>query len=327
MSSTLCINWKKTLEELNKFPLIFIVGPTAVGKSQWALDSAYKFHGAVVNFDSMQFYKGLDIGTAKPTLEDFLKAPHYLFDEVSLGGEFTAGKFREKALSLIQEKLHQEPLFFVGGSGFYLRALLQGMFENISVPDFISHSIKEELQHQGNKALYQRLKELDPEYAAKIHSQDTYRLHRALCIIKVSGKTLTDVHKDFANQSQMTSLKENYTLLGFYLERERLKLKVEGRLDVMLKSGFIEEVESLIKVCDKSWKPLQAVGYREVVAYLNGNLDRDSMKMEIIKNTLQLAKRQMTWFRKQQGVNWFHAENEMESSKSFIEKVFNGLSK
>lgn len=288
---------------------LFVVGPTASGKSRIALKLAQEFKGAIVNGDSLQVFTDLNKGTAKPSDQDFKTRPHYLFNLISLGKNFTAGDFRTQTLEVL--KSAPEKLFIItGGSGFYLQALEKGMF-NLPKADA---KIMTELKTRQTKELPQLYKELcekDPDYAKKISCNDSYRIIRALEINISQKKNIKDVQKEFIPQ------KFPYPLLkiGLNISRDELFKKITIRTENIIKNGLIEEVTELLAKQDGQWPPLCSVGYKETQAYLKKEIDLEGLKAEIIKNTMRLAKRQMTWFRKQKDIQWVSPDSWEEIKK------------
>ena len=337
---------------------IFIVGPTASGKSQraieWASEWASEWAIEIVNCDSLQFYKDLKKGTAYPTLSDFKAVKHHLFGVVSLGTRFTAGEFVRSFKDLRQEFKDQKFLC-VGGSGFYIKALETGLYDltpSSSVPkDFHSSLFHSSLPHSSllhnslssevqpstqeseskvqnrdfrieemsRSEKYDVLKEVDPEILKTIHPHDDYRLGRALEMFFTSG-IQPSVLK---SKGGIYSLQPPRPKLGLYLSREELKRRISTRVDQMIRGGLIEEVEAILqKLKEKNlslaWKPLQSVGYKQTLMFLNGDLSREELKSTIIQSTLHLAKRQMTWFRSDKSVLWFHALKEVEKARLWL---------
>jgi tRNA dimethylallyltransferase len=285
--------------------VLFVVGPTAVGKSRWALGEAQRTHGVIVNADSVQFYRGFDIGTAKPTVNERGRVPHFLFDVRDADHPMTAADFRSQAMSLIQEHVRKGPVYVVGGSGFYFQALEKGIHEAPPLTPETRLRLTEERDRHGLQYLHDRLMELDPKVARKISANDSYRLQRNLGLIYQTGKTVTAIREEFRKKSEPFP----FPLLkkGFVMDRRELRVRVEGRVRRMLESGWIEEVEDLLAKGYGSTKPMQSIGYKEVCSYLRGDLDLDQLTEAIVTSTMQLAKRQMTWFRRDPDIQWARA--------------------
>lgn len=306
------------VELTSPYPLFFILGPTAVGKSEVSMGLASQFQGAIVNFDSLQFYKNINIGTAKPSLADQTRCPHFLFDICDMGTVYTAGQFRKKALSLIDEKESLYPLFFVGGSGFYLQALEKGMYSVKPIPESISQKTQKDLEEWGIEFLYKELFEIDPDYANKIGAKDKYRIYRAINLVRAFNKPVSDIMREHKKQLSKTHLKKEYYKIGLYMDRDKLRQRVRERTFKMLESGWVEETQKLLTQAGEDWAPLKSVGYKELVAYLKNQLSREEMIEKIITNTMRLAKRQMTWFRKEGNIHWFDAQEESDKINIFV---------
>lgn len=284
--------------------IVFVLGPTASGKSALALELAQRTQSAVVNCDSLQVFKGLDIGTAKPSVDERSLRPHFLFDFVSLGQNFTAGDYRRSALEVIERELPKQDLIFVGGSGFYIQALDKGMNEVLPVaPETIKALDEAEAQH-GLLHLWHQLEQLDAESAKKIHPNDGYRIKRALSVIQTSGEKWS-AQQAATKEEQHLSSRFHVKKIGLKWEREALHKRVVERSENMLEMGLIEEVQELVRSGFGSWAPLQSVGYKETLSYLKGEITRSELAPAITQSTMQLAKKQMTWFKRDPEIQWF----------------------
>lgn len=313
-----------------KSPLVlFIVGPTATGKSDLAVDIAeacarVSTKVEIVNCDSVQFFAGVDIGAAKPDENLLRRAKHHLIGHVPLGGAYTAGDFRRDALQIIEEGPIRgvERFLAVGGSGFYVQALEKGMFEVPEVPEEVRERLEAEADAPGGlEALYTELRDRDPEAAARISPRDRYRILRALEIIRSdpSGSTLSEIKKRFiesAQEAPFTSAK-----IGLVLDRDVLRKRVRERASQMLKAGLIDEVKGLRAKGLKDWSPLKSVGYREVQAMLDGQIELKDLEDAIVTSTMQLAKKQMTWFKRDQSIQWFDALKERSKAVELGQKI------
>lgn len=295
-------------------PLIFVVGPTAVGKSKWALRVAPKVHGAIINCDSVQMYQGLDIGAAKPTLEERAICPHFLFDAIPTGGSLTAGDFRRLALDVLEEQTRSRPVFGVGGSGFYIQALEKGMFEVGKIDPEIESAVRRDLRDKGVEFLYEELQATDPETAEGINPNDHYRIHRAIAVIRGTQRRLSDLKREFKPQA----LPFPVLKIGFRMDRQVLRERVTARTRGMLESGLMDEVRGLWEQGHRFWPPLQSVGYRECVLCLRGLLAPQELEKTIIEKTMQLAKRQQTWFQRDRQIQWFDAESGFSAAEDWL---------
>lgn len=303
-------------------PVIFVVGSTASGKSEWALRMAQDFGGVIVNCDSVQVYQKLDIGSAKPSQEERALVPHYLLDYVAPPQEMTAGIYSRDFLECMEKIPSGVPVFVVGGTGFYFMAIEKGMYPVVPVPAEIQKKVAEELALPGGaEKLHRELLEKDPEYGAKIHISDSYRIGRALELIRSQGKSVTQIQAEFA-QSQAPF---PYPLLkiGPTWDRNVLKERIRLRTQKMLQGGLMQEVRSLLDEGLESWAPLSSVGYKEVIACLKGELAEEDLLEEIAKNTRQLAKRQRTWFQRDKDIHWFAGDSGFTEARALVEKFLN----
>ena len=281
-------------------PLIFLLGPTASGKTDWALRWADKTGGIIVNGDSVQVYRELNIGSAKPDFKEYPYIPHYLFGLVEAPQVWTAADYRKNALEILHKKLPEKQTFVVGGSGFYIQALERGMYPIRKIPEKIIEELKIIYKKKGVSFLYNQLQEKDPERAHKIGSGDHYRILRSLAVIESEGCSISEIKKRFFPKK----LPWPYLKIGLDISREELVKRVENRTRLMLKKGLIEEVESLLHKGLENWKPLQSVGYKESLLFLKGRLSKDTLYSHIVQNTLSLAKKQKKWFQKDKDICW-----------------------
>jgi len=280
-----------------------LAGPTAVGKTQVALAVAPELGAEIVNADSLQVYRELDIGTAKPTPAELARVPHHLIDLVAPPEPFDAARYLTLARAVIADLTRRGvPPLVVGGTGLYIKALLGGLFpEGGQYPDLRAR-LRQELAELGLPALYERLTRLDPATAARLPPGDTYRILRALEVVEGSGtplSVLAAAHR-FADRPYET-LK-----IGLTLPREELYARIEARVEAMLAAGWLAEVEALLRRYPPDLKPLRALGYRHLVAYLKGETDLAEAVAAIKRDTRRYAKRQLTWFRADPEIRWFH---------------------
>lgn len=298
-------------------PFILIVGPTASGKSTLALELAKKFGAAILNCDSLQFYKRLDIGTAKPTMSEREQIPHFLFDFVPPGEVLTAGDYRRAALEVLERELKTRPVIGVGGSGFYIQALEKGMFDVPKPKPAVEQAVHERLKVQGLAALYQELERRDPDYAEGINPNDSYRIVRALVLMDDAGRSVTEVRAGF------TQTPFPYPLLkmGLLPTREELLPRVQARTEAMLRMGFLDEVRGLLADGLEAWPPLQSVGYKECVQFLKGEIPEERLVPLIVEKTIQLSKKQKTWFKREKDVHWLPMEGPLAQASALVLKV------
>jgi len=295
-------------------PVIFVVGPTACGKSRLAYQLAEALGGGIFNCDSLQVYKRLDIGTAKPPLTERRSLPHFLFDVLEPGAVLTAGDFRRMAMAELHKNLPKGPAIAVGGSGFYIQALEKGMFEVEKPSPEADREVRGKLEEKGLEALYAELQKLDPEYAEDISPNDSYRIVRALVVIHGGGKKMSQLKKDFKPEP----FPFPHVKLGLNLEREQLLPRVEQRTRNMLADGLVAEVEALIKDGWDQWPALMSVGYKECVDHLRGQLPREQLAAQITEKTMQLAKKQRTWFKRDAAIHWLTNENPLAEALQYV---------
>ncbi len=292
---------------------IFVLGTTASGKSDWALQMATEVSGAILNCDSIQIYDHLKIGAAQPTPADKAKVPHHLFAYVKPPAEVTAGEYRRAHLEVL--KSLKTAAFVVGGTGFYFQALEKGMFAAPAADQEMQEMIESELQEpQGEDLLWNELQKMDPVSAAKIHKNDHYRLVRAVEVIRREGRPLSEIKKEFESKSEPYPWQ--YKKFGVRWPKEKLELRVRQRTEKMLELGLVDEVKGLLEQGLQSWAPLQAVGYREVLTMIEENKNQAWLKEEMIKNTMKLAKKQRTWFQRDSQIHWLEGDSDFQKFKS-----------
>lgn len=304
--------------------VIFVVGATATGKSEWALRLAQEFGGVIVNCDSVQVYQRLDIGSAKPSLAERSMVPHYLVDYVAPPGEMTAGVFSRDFYECLAEIPEDKPVFVVGGTGFYFMAIEKGMYPVIPVPDSLKQQIEAELQMPGGpERLHAEMCAGDPDYGAKIHLSDRYRIGRAIELIRSQGKSVTQIQKEFEEQRQ--PFPHPLLKIGLQWDREVLRERIRSRVAKMLEKGLVAEVQGLLDEGLATWAPMSSVGYKEVMEMLVGNLSESALQEEITKNTAQLAKRQRTWFQRDSEIRWFDGASGFSEARAVVEKFLKPL--
>ena len=292
-------------------PLVLIVGPTASGKSALGLELAREFNGAILNCDSLQTYQRLDIGSAKPSKEEQRAAPHFLFDVLKPGEILTAGDFRSLALEVLARELPQGPVFGVGGSGFYIQALEKGMFD-IPKP---KPEAEAKIRAMPAAELYPALRRLDPQYAEELNPNDLYRITRALIIIEDSGRSVTALKNSFQPKPFPYPLLK----MGLSPSREDLLPRVEARARKMIEDGLVAEVRALIREGFGEWPALKSVGYHECLKFLNGDIPESKLLPLIVEKTMQLSKKQRTWFKRDPGIHWLDPHNPLGKARELIE--------
>ncbi|MFA5982438.1 MAG: tRNA (adenosine(37)-N6)-dimethylallyltransferase MiaA [Methylococcaceae bacterium] len=297
------------MEQQNKPPVLFLMGPTASGKSALAVKLAKAFDGEIISVDSALVFKGMDIGTAKPSLAEREGIPHYLIDILDPSESFSTGQFKAQALNLMAAISERGKLpILVGGTQLYFNAL-SGLAVLPEADASIRAKLDEELAKWGKLALHQRLAKVDPEAAARIHPNDPQRLQRALEVYEITGIPLSALFKQAQTQALAYPI---IKLLVAHTERKVLHGLIAERFRYMLEQGLIAEVEKLYSRGDLNEKmpAIRAVGYRQVWSYLQGEDSYENMVEKAIAATRQLAKRQFTWLRRETQAANFAAESQ-----------------
>jgi tRNA dimethylallyltransferase len=299
------------ISESAKPRLIILLGPTGVGKTALAMALAERWGGEIVSADSMQVYRGMDIGTAKPTPEERQRVPHQLLDVVEPDEPFDASRYIELARGIIG-RLHREEktTFVVGGTGLYIRALLGGLINGPGADEALRRDLKAEMKRWGKPHLYEKLRDRDNRAAERINPNDGVRIIRALEVLELTGLSIVEHQENHRFRVRpYESLK-----IGLTLDRERLNERIDRRTDRMIADGFVEEVRRLL---DRGYagtlKPMQSLGYRHLVAYLAGERELEDAVRLIKRDTRRYAKRQMTWFAADPETLWL-APDDMDTA-------------
>jgi tRNA dimethylallyltransferase len=296
---------------VDDFPkLIIISGPTCSGKSVLAVELASIVGGEIINADSMQVYRGMDIGTAKLTISERKGISHHNIDIINPDQEFNAALFLLHTLPIIEDLYSKKiPIIVVGGTGLYVRALLGGLFDCPSSDLELRQNLWEECEKQGLSFLYEKLSRLDMDAADRIHPKDKVRIIRALEVIQLTGYKFSELtRKHGFSHKRFSQLN-----LGLNVDRHILYRRINRRAISMIDSGFINEVEVLLKMgYDPKLKSMQAIGYRHIVGYLNNRWDLDETIRLIQRDTRRYAKRQLTWFRAEPDIIWVNPDDTTE---------------
>jgi len=291
-----------TCSESSKQRIILIVGPTASGKSELAVRLAEEIRGEIVNADSMQFYAGMEIGTARPSAELMSRVPHHLFGIVDPDTNFSAADFMAVARDAITDIISRQKVpLVVGGTGLYLRVLLCGLAESPSADEEYRNELIRYASEHGSQALHDKLAGVDPLTAARLHVNDRLRIIRALEVYHQTGRPLSELHSAHGFAS------EHYDALkiGLKVERGLLYGRIDKRVDAMINEGLVSEVQSLLSrgYCPEL-KSMGAIGYREICEYLAGKMTLPEAVDLTKQNTRHYAKRQVTWFKKDSTIKW-----------------------
>lgn len=302
--------------------VITIVGPTCSGKTNLSLILAEKINGEIISADSRQVYKFLDIGTAKPEQSILKIIKHYFIDELKPNENFNASIFAKKSEEIIERILakNKNPIV-VGGSGLYVKALIDGISESADTNDEIRKELLEIRKKYGNDFLYDELKKVDEISASKMLPQNWKRVMRALEVVRISGKPIWQHHQD-----EIKISKFRFKQIGLNWQRESLYKNIENRVDEMIEKGLIDEVKSILnRGFEKSINSLNTVGYKEIIQYLDSKISLDKAIELIKRNTRRYAKRQMTWFNADNRIEWHQIKDEEDLIKlaGIIAKDFN----
>jgi len=291
--------------------IIFIVGPTGVGKTAVSLVLAKRLKTEIVSCDSMQVYKDINIASNKPFTKILQEIPHHLINAVSITKEFDVVLFRKKAVETIH-KIHKKnkiPLI-VGGSGLYMQVLLDGIFKGPKKNERLRQELEKEAQVKGNQVLYQRLQEIDPRAAAKIHPHDRRRIIRALEVSLTASEPISELQKN------RRGLWGKFDIKIFALNRDRRELyeSIDKRVEWMFQDGLVGEIQGLLP---KKWSRTAEglLGIKEVKGYLRGEYDLEKAKYLMKLNTRHYAKRQLTWFRKDKRIRWMMIDKDQTTAE------------
>lgn len=298
-----------------KPPLLIVLGPTAVGKTKLSLELALRYDGEIVSGDSMQVYRGMDIGTAKATPEERALVPHHLIDIHDPDYPFSAAEFQQLAHEAIVDIAGRGRLpMLVGGTGLYIESLCYGFeFTDVGSDESYRRELDAFAETHGDEALHGRLREVDPASAGKLHPNDRRRIIRALEIHRISGKPLS---AHLAGQKKESPYE--YCFIGLTMERSALYRRIEQRVDAMMEEGLAREVRRLLRAgYSADHNSMQGIGYKEIAAYALGAVSLEEAVATLKRNTRRFAKRQLSWFRHMPDIHWF----DMTNPENFFEQV------
>lgn len=308
---------------ISKRRVVIIVGPTAVGKTEYAIKTAQKFNGEIVSADSMQIYKYMDIGSAKPTVEEQRAAKHYLVDEIDPRREFSVAEYCPMAKNYIEKIFAKGMLPIIsGGTGLYVNSLIYDMdFAKAPKDDAERRRLQGILTAAGPNYLHRILENCDPDAAGRIHPNNTKKVIRAIEAAKTGEKI-----PDFENSFKKTSDYE-YLLIGLDRNREELYERINMRVDIMINAGLKKEIKELMdKGLDSGDISMKGIGYKEIIGSLKGGYDMDTAAELIKRNTRRYAKRQLTWFRRYPDIHWFNLSEESEALQKMESLIADYLS-
>jgi tRNA dimethylallyltransferase len=285
--------------------IVIILGPTAVGKTGLALDLASAFDGEIISADSMQVYRHLDIGTSKPSREERERVPQHLIDIVNPDEEFNAALFHGLADAVIGKLQGKKNIFVAGGTGLYIRTLTGGIIEGPRPDDALRKDYRDALEKEEREALYGRLRKLDPRAAERIHPHDTVRIVRALETAELSGEPISEKQR----RHGFRQVRYEFLKVGLYRDRGELYHRIDSRASQMIESGLVEETEKIICMgYSENVKPLQSLGYKYIIRYIRKELTLEEALKLMQRDTRHYARRQMTWFRGEGDIEWFHPD-------------------
>lgn len=300
-------------------PLLVIAGPTAIGKTRIAIELAKELNGEIISADSRQIYKGMDIGTAKPSKDEQAAARHHMLNVVNPDGHFSVGEYKRSAEKTIEDIWQRNRLpIIAGGTGLYIRAVIDGLWEGPKADNELRDKLKKEEEAFGKGCLYKKLKEIDPETAEKTKPNDLVRIIRSLEVYYKEGKPISYFHRAHGFEEK----KYNAVIIGLTMDRKMLYKRIEERVDKMINSGLVDEVKALLKKgYDENIISMTGVGYRQVIGYLRGDYNLEEAVRLIKRDTKRYAKRQYTWFNQDKRIEWFNADDiDMQGLASGIKK-------
>ena len=309
---------------MSLYPVIAIVGPTASGKSDLGLFLAESFSGEIVNYDSVQIFRHLDIGTAKPSLEDRQRVPHHMINIREPTETFTAGDYQREARRVLNDIRDRGRLpILVGGTGLYLRALTEGLFNGPARSTYWRNRLETIAERKGRTHLHRVLRRLDPVAASRIAERDKPKIIRALEVCLETGKSLSQHLGEMPRQPIMGF---NVHFVGLNPSREELYRRIDERVCRMFRAGLVEEVRRLLATgIPVTAKVFDAIGYRHIIAIMNSSIAPEETIRIIQRDTRRYAKRQMTWFRKQRNVTWFDGPGDSEEIKNKVHQFLKPL--
>ncbi|MFO7970121.1 MAG: tRNA (adenosine(37)-N6)-dimethylallyltransferase MiaA [Desulfobacterales bacterium] len=282
--------------------IIIICGPTALGKTSMAIKVAEIFNGEIIGADSMQIYRYMDIGTAKPTADEQSHVAHHMIDLIDPDEHFDARQFAEMAYEKII-RLYARGItpFVVGGTGLYIKALVHGLFKSGPSDIQVRDRLQEQARIYGVDFLHQKLRRYDPDTAERIHPNDSYRIIRALEVYELTGKSITEFQQDHGfKENRFNALK-----IGLHIKRELLYDRIDHRVDAMIDSGFFDEVNRLLGMgYSDDLKSMQSIGYRHLIDFIKGRCSWDETLRTLKRDTRRYAKRQLTWFKAEPEIVW-----------------------
>ncbi|MDD3168587.1 MAG: tRNA (adenosine(37)-N6)-dimethylallyltransferase MiaA [Eubacteriales bacterium] len=288
----------------DKKTVLFVAGPTAVGKTKYAIEIARAFQGEIISADSMQIYRYMDIGSAKPSKEELTQAKHHLVDEIDPREEFSVAEYQILAKKYIDQIFQEGKIPVVaGGTGLYLNSLLYEMDFSImpKQADF-RKQLEQDAEQHGSRHVHDRLKSLDPAAAERIHPNNLKKVIRAIEVAETTGERMREFRESFIPTKEYACV-----LIGLTRDREELYRRIDQRVDQLVKAGLVQEIESLLKMgLTENSISMKGIGYKEIIAHLHGEYDLNEAVRLVKRNTRHYAKRQLTWLRRYADMSWFN---------------------
>jgi tRNA dimethylallyltransferase len=300
--------------------VIVICGPTASGKTALSIELAKKINGEIISADSMQIYKDMDIGSAKPTKEEMQGIKHYLLDFVLPSTRYSVADYKKDATNAMEEiiKRGKTPIV-VGGTGLYVDSLIYNIdYQEMEFDEEYREELEERVKKEGLQKLYEEAKRIDPEAMIKISQNDKKRILRVLELYHQTGKTKTQQEIE----SRKNDVPYDYHVFALTMDREKLYDRINQRVDIMVEQGLIKEVQNIVEKYNKYPTAMQALGYKEIKEYLDGKISKEEAIEKVKHETRKYAKRQLTWFRKNKQTIWINALNQKEENiKIILEEI------
>jgi tRNA dimethylallyltransferase len=308
-----------------KKPAVIIAGPTAVGKTKLSIEIAKSLDGEIVSADSMQIYRYMDIGTAKPSLSERQGIPHHMIDILDPEQEFSVAEYQKMALSIIDDIHRRNKLpIIVGGTGLYIKSLLYPMNFTDAYQDVeYRKKLQDMAEKKGKDYLHQKLKEIDPITAARLHPNDVKRVIRALEVYYLSGKPMSHYVQNLKDMD----FRYNVAMIGLTMDRAKLYERINRRVDAMIEAGLLDEVKDLLdRGYTRDMISMQGLGYKEIIDYYQGKLSLEEAVQILKRETRRYAKRQLTWFRAQKGIKWINMD-EFNSEEELVDYAISCIKK
>ncbi len=307
---------------MKKQKVIVICGPTASGKTKLSIELAKKINGEIVSADSMQIYKEMNIGTAKPTVEEMQGIKHYLLDFVSPDQRYSVAEYKKDAIEAIDKIIEKgKTPIVIGGTGLYINSLIYGIeYPEIKLDENYREQLEKIAETEGLSKLYEIAKQIDPKAMEKISQNDKKRICRILEIYHATGKTKTEQEIE----SRKNGPKYDYLIFGIDMDRQKLYERINMRVDIMIEVGLIEEVKEICQKYKEFPTAMQGLGYKEVVEYLNGKATKEEMIEKIKMETRRYAKRQLTWFRRYGNITWINGLEDVQKNVNIIWEEYSG---